>query len=154
MYLCIFSCLFTCNFFYAGGHRKKSLEEISELYKELSTKIFTQSTLRGTSNLVWSQAYYDTALWENLLKTHIGDMALIKTVRDPNAPKISAVSAIVNQSSVMAYVFRNYTFPQGMGSQYLGSHKHKLWEIARASAAAPSYFEEYKCGQYLHQDGG
>lgn len=54
----------------------------------------------------------------------------------------------------MAYVFRNYTFPHGMESQYTGCHKHKLWEIARASAAAPTYFEEYKCGEFVHQDGG
>ncbi|KAK2579331.1 hypothetical protein KPH14_008283 [Odynerus spinipes] len=137
-----------------GGHKRKSLDEISDLYKNLSTKVFTQSAIKGTSNLVWSHAYYDTALWEKLLKDTIGDKPLIKTSRDPNAPKFSAVSAVVNHARVMAYIFRNYTLPHRVESQYIGSHKHALWEAARASAAAPSYFEEFKHGENLHQDGG
>ncbi|XP_023288722.1 calcium-independent phospholipase A2-gamma isoform X2 [Orussus abietinus] len=137
-----------------GGDKRKTLDELSELYKEIGTKIFTQSPIRGTSSLVWSHAYYDTALWEELLKEQLGDKDLIKTARDSNSPKFSVISTVVNHARVMAYVFRNYTLPHGIESQYMGSYRHKLWEAVRASAAAPSYFEEYKNGEFLHQDGG
>lgn len=72
----------------AGGHKRKSLDEVLKLYKELSTRVFTQSAIKGTSSLVWSHAYYDTALWEKLLAEHLGDKILIKTTRDPMAPKV------------------------------------------------------------------
>lgn len=137
-----------------GGYKRKSLDEVSFLYKELSTKIFTQSPLWGTSNLVWSHAYYNTSLWEQLLQEQMGDKELIRTTRDSITPKLSAISTVVNHERVMAYVFRNYTLPHRVESQYMGSYRHKLWEAARASAAAPSYFEEFKLGDCLHQDGG
>lgn len=73
---------------FIGGHKRKSLYEISELYKELSTKVFTQSAIKGTSNLVWSHGYYDTALWEKLLKEHLGEKILIKTTRNSTSPKV------------------------------------------------------------------
>lgn len=81
-------CELYCLFALAGGHKRKSLDEVLALYKELSTRIFTQSAIKGTSSLVWSHAYYDTALWEKLLAEHLGDKILIKTTRDPNAPKV------------------------------------------------------------------
>lgn len=71
-----------------AGALKKDLDELSKDYKDLSTKIFTQSPLWGTSSLVWSHSYYDTALWEQMLKDVYGDSILIKTARDPKVPKV------------------------------------------------------------------
>lgn len=68
---------------------RRNLDEISEGYKELSMKVFKQSPLWGTSNLVWSHSYYDTSLWEQLLKEHLGEETLIKTARYPDCPKVT-----------------------------------------------------------------
>ncbi|KDR09436.1 calcium-independent phospholipase A2-gamma-like [Zootermopsis nevadensis] len=134
--------------------QKKTLTELSEMYKELSTKIFTQSAFWGTSNLVWSHSYYNTEMWEQLLKIYVGETPLIRTARDPLMPKLSMISAVVNLPRVTAYIFRNYSLPYKVQSPYMGGTQYKLWEAVRASAAAPSYFEEYRLGELLHQDGG
>lgn len=136
------------------GLRQKTLDEAAEIYKSISTQVFSQSALKGTSNLVWSHSYYDTALWEKLLKAQWDNRSLIETRRNLKVPNFCAVSAVVNQSRLAAYVFRNYVLPYKVQSQYIGGHNHAVWESVRASAAAPTYFEEYRIGNMLHQDGG
>lgn len=64
------------------------LEELSKIYKEMSVKIFQQSALQGTTNLVWSHSYYDTSVFENILKTNFGDLSLSKTSRLSPCPKV------------------------------------------------------------------
>lgn len=68
--------------------QKKSLEEIEQIYESIGTQVFTQHPIKGTSNLVWSHSYYDTALWEKLLKEKVGTQTLISTQRKLNTPKV------------------------------------------------------------------
>ncbi|XP_059474684.1 calcium-independent phospholipase A2-gamma-like isoform X2 [Neocloeon triangulifer] len=142
----IMACLF--------GPHKKNLDDCAQLYKEISVRIFTRNNLLGASKLLWDHSYYDTQQWEQLLQNHVGTIPLIRTARDPLCPKMAAVSTVVNQAEVMPYVFRNYELPDGVPALYTGGSRHQLWEAARASAAAPSYFGEFRTADLLHQDGG
>ncbi|XP_066149047.1 calcium-independent phospholipase A2-gamma-like [Euwallacea fornicatus] len=135
------------------GLKQHSLDEAAEIYKRLSSQVFTQSALKGTSNLVLSHSYYDTELWEKLLSEQ-WDKTLIETNRNLKCPKYCAVSAVVNHSRISAYLFRNYSLPWRVQSQYFGGYDHQVWEAVRASSAAPTYFEEFKIGNMIHQDGG
>lgn len=104
---------------FLGGHKRKSLSEISKLYKELSTKIFTQSTIKGTSNLVWSHAYYDTQLWEKLLQDHLGNRDLIKTTRDRIAPKVIKILTVfgnnlLNLSNIVLKTINYFKFYESL----------------------------------------
>lgn len=48
-------------------------------------------------------------------------------------------------------MFRNYSLPYNVQSEYMGGSANKVWEAVRASSSAPTYFEECKLGDYLHQ---
>ncbi|XP_077071184.1 calcium-independent phospholipase A2-gamma isoform X2 [Siphateles boraxobius] len=131
------------------------LEECEELYRTLSSDVFKQNVIVGTVKMSWSHAFYDSQIWEKVLKEKIGSDLLIQTARNPDCPKVAAVSTVVNHGPpVKAYVFRNYTLPVGTRSHYRGGCRHRLWEAIRASSAAPGYFQEFALGHDLHQDGG
>uniref|UniRef100_A0A1A8NPF4 Patatin-like phospholipase domain containing 8 n=1 Tax=Nothobranchius pienaari TaxID=704102 RepID=A0A1A8NPF4_9TELE len=131
------------------------LEECEDMYRKLGSDVFKQNVIVGTVKMGWSHAFYDSEIWENILKERMGEGSMIESARDPHCPKVSAVSTIVNRGSPLkAYVFRNYRLMPGVRSHYLGDCKHKMWQAIRASSAAPGYFQEFVLGKDLHQDGG
>lgn len=70
------------------GYHNRPLDEIAYRYEEISKQVFKQSSWKGTGSLVWSHAYYDTALWEEKLKEHLGHEKLITTNRNRKCPKV------------------------------------------------------------------
>ncbi|XP_056132506.1 calcium-independent phospholipase A2-gamma isoform X3 [Lampris incognitus] len=131
------------------------LEECEDMYRKLGSDVFKQNVIVGTVKMGWSHAFYDSEVWENILKERMGEGLMVESARDPNCPKVSAVSTVVNRGlPLKAYVFRNYRLMPGVRSHYPGDCKHKLWQAIRASSAAPGYFQEFVLGKDLHQDGG
>ncbi|KAG7265489.1 hypothetical protein CRUP_035629 [Coryphaenoides rupestris] len=131
------------------------LSECDEMYRRLGSDVFKQNRIVGTMKMGWKHAFYDSEIWEKILKEKIGSDLLVETSRNPNCPKVSAVSTIVNRGTPLkAYVFRNYNLLPGVRSHYLGGCQHQLWQALRASSAAPGYFQEFALGADLHQDGG
>ncbi|XP_022048458.2 calcium-independent phospholipase A2-gamma-like isoform X1 [Acanthochromis polyacanthus] len=131
------------------------LKECDVLYRKLGSDVFKQNVIVGTVKMGWSHAFYDSEAWENILKEKMGSHLLVETSRNPECPKVAAVSTIVNRgTSLKAYVFRNYNLLPGLRSHYLGGCQHQLWQAIRATSAAPGYFQEFPLGNDLHQDGG
>lgn len=131
-----------------------NLDQALDIYKEFGTKLFTQSTFWGVSNLIWSRAYYDTTMFEQLLKKFVGETSLTRTNRDARCPKMSSISTVMNKNSIVPFVFRNYELPYTRQSQYSGSCDYTMYEAVRASGAAPAMFQEFRLGGAIHQDGG
>ncbi|KAM8821068.1 calcium-independent phospholipase A2-gamma [Eudromia elegans] len=131
------------------------LDECEELYRKLGSDVFKQNVIVGTVKMGWSHAFYDSDIWEKMLKERMGSNLLIETARNSKCPKVTAVSTIVNRGTPLkAFVFRNYNHLPGVKSHYIGGCQYKLWQAIRASSAAPGYFQEYILGNDLHQDGG
>ncbi|XP_035520945.1 calcium-independent phospholipase A2-gamma-like [Morone saxatilis] len=130
------------------------LNECDDLYRKLGSDVFKQNVIVGTVKMGWSHAFYDSEAWENILREKMGSHLLVETSRNPECPKVAAVSTIVNRGALKAYVFRNYNTLPGVRSYYLGGCQHQLWQAIRATSAAPGYFQEFKLGNDLHQDGG
>ncbi|NXG53669.1 PLPL8 phospholipase, partial [Psilopogon haemacephalus] len=131
------------------------LDDCEELYRKLGSDVFKQNVIVGTVKMGWSHAFYDSDIWEKMLKEKMGSNLMIETARNSACPKVAAVSTIVNRGTPLkAFVFRNYNHFPGVKSHYIGGCQYKLWQAIRASSAAPGYFQEYVLGNDLHQDGG
>lgn len=131
------------------------LSECEVLYRKLGSDVFKQNVIVGTMKMGWNHAFYDCEVWEKVLKERMGSDLLVEISRNPDCPKVAAVSTVVNKGTPLkAYVFRSYNLPVGVRSHYRGGCQHKLWEAIRASSAAPGYFQEFTLGTDLHQDGG
>lgn len=65
------------------------------------------------------------------------------------------VSCIVNAGSRLSpFLFRSYSVGYRVRSVFPGTSRALLWHAVRASAAAPTYFDEFRLHGLLHQDGG
>ncbi|CAO1337878.1 unnamed protein product [Diamesa serratosioi] len=139
----------------------KALLEIQEKMSKISTDAIETSGILaetklglGTSRLMWNHAYYDAELWEKLLQHHMTHTRIIDTAKYNHCPKFCCVSTTVSDEALEAHVFRNYVLPINVQSVYAGSHSARLWEVVRASSAAPAFFGDFKLNGELHQDGG
>ncbi|XP_063371951.1 calcium-independent phospholipase A2-gamma-like [Cydia amplana] len=132
-----------------------TLDTANQMYMTLSKEMFGNTSLiGGTSRLVWTHSYYDTDAWEALLKRNLGDCTLTECNRN-DTPKMALVSCVVNAGSKLSpFLFRSYECPFRVRSVFPGTARAQLWHAVRASAAAPTYFNEFRLNNLLHQDGG
>ncbi|XP_049881276.1 calcium-independent phospholipase A2-gamma-like [Pectinophora gossypiella] len=132
-----------------------NLETANQMYHTLSKKMFgNTSVIGGTSRLVWTHSYYDTEAWEKLLQENLQDCTLTECNRR-NTPKMALVSCVVNTGSRLTpFLFRSYENGFRVRSVFPGTSRARVWHAVRASAAAPTYFNEFRLHGLLHQDGG
>ncbi|XP_006859346.1 PREDICTED: calcium-independent phospholipase A2-gamma isoform X2 [Chrysochloris asiatica] len=80
-----------------------SLDECEELYRKLGSDVFSQNVIVGTVKMSWSHAFYDSQIWEKILKDRMGSSLMIETARNPTCPKVAADGGLLmNNPSALA----------------------------------------------------
>ncbi|XP_071071327.1 calcium-independent phospholipase A2-gamma isoform X2 [Dasypus novemcinctus] len=76
------------------------LDECEELYRKLGSDVFSQNVIVGTVKMSWSHAFYDSQMWEKILKDKMGSSLMIETARNPTCPKDGGL--LLNNPSALA----------------------------------------------------
>ncbi|XP_039211580.1 calcium-independent phospholipase A2-gamma isoform X3 [Crotalus tigris] len=77
-----------------------SLDECEDLYRKLGTDVFKQNVIVGTVKMGWNHAFYDSEIWEKMLKERMGSDIMFETARNPKCPKDGGL--LINNPTALA----------------------------------------------------
>lgn len=118
----------------------KTIKEINLLYLSLKDKVFKDNLQTRSKN------------FEDILKKEFGENTVMANLK---RPKIMVTGVLADRHPVKLHLFRTYEEPPNSETDHRfhcpKSYKEqKVWEAARATSAAPSYFKSFE--NYI--DGG
>lgn len=90
-----------------------------DIYKELGSRVFQQSILKGAQGLLSKQSYYDNRQLEVVLFRHFGTITLESTLMVDSVPLLAFVATDVTRLKLAPHLFCNYPYPPGSSSRRL-----------------------------------
>lgn len=136
----------------AVGSCRYTLDECEAFYRKMSEDVFkTDWIWTSTPRLIMNHAYYDSLVFENVLKKAFGNADLVSLTSRSNLPKLVAIA--VNAHTVQPFLFRTYTLDRMKSFNFEGTCRAEIWQALRASSAAPGFFQEFKFGSQVLLDG-
>jgi hypothetical protein len=112
-------------------------------------------------NLATKGSMYRVKTYERELKRYFGNATMISTAENENHPKVwfnlflvvvvflknqkkvAVVSTLTSVKPAVPYLCRNYDYPPDHTSRFDGDVTWRLWEVARGTSAAPSFFDPF-----------
>ncbi|KAI3385605.1 hypothetical protein SNEBB_004244 [Seison nebaliae] len=133
-----------------------NLDECESAYTEFGKKIFVRDRMRSLNNMLWTQAYYDSNNYEQILQEMFGEKTMLQTSKCHNSPRLALSSTKILGRSAEPFLFRNYAISPSSSVEnwYDGTCNAKIWQAIRAATAAPIYFEGYSFNSNYFVDGG
>ena len=128
-------------------------KEALGLYRELGSRVFQQSILRGAQGLLSRQSYYDNHQLEIILYRHFGKTTLESTMMFDSMPLLAFVATDVTRRKLTPHLFCNYPYPPGQQGLHATSNSEDLVTALLASSAAPGYFSAVQVDGRTLQDG-
>eukprot|EP00116_Pleurobrachia_bachei_P004385 sb/3464647/ len=104
-----------------------SLRECQTLYFNLKDVVFKGSRP------------YNTEILENFMKEQFGENRMMN---ERSFPRVIVPATIADCRPCKLHVFRNYGYRSENGEP--APHQQRVWEAARSSSAAPTYFTPHK----------
>ncbi|KAL4744518.1 acyl transferase/acyl hydrolase/lysophospholipase [Aspergillus terricola var. indicus] len=132
-----------------------SIADSKSLFKELARKVFSKNLRKHFLTAWLTDEAYDSSAFDDTLKAHFGGT---RRLFDKPVSNISSRKVAVTVSSIKGgepCIFANYNGGRRMGKRLDPMNDPLVWEVARATAAAPSYFSTatfFELGTF--QDGG
>ncbi|KAK6220922.1 hypothetical protein LQW54_001842 [Pestalotiopsis sp. IQ-011] len=155
------------------GHKRWSVSECIEKFQALVKEAFT---LRQGQNfkmirhveLVVKKSKYETKPLESALRKAFEDEQLFASGNvHPKALKVAVTTT--TEAGTVPHLFSNYNVGRAArsvvqkGMSPLNYHRHrpgnpseelKIWQVARATSAAPGFFKPFACDGRSFMDGG
>lgn len=130
------------------GTQCRRVDETEAMYDDFIEKVFGK---KSNLKLVSEQALYDANELEKILYSIVGDELFIDSNRN-DCSKVFCVSTKVS-TIPQTQIWRNYNYPQGQNSRYVGSSRINTLTAIRASTAAPTFFTPVQWEGGLYCDG-
>lgn len=159
------------------GRLQMSVDECIKVYEDFMVKIFNKGKIKKGLSFVTKGEFYDEAVLEDLIKELIkkktGDSET-KLLEKEGKPSCKVYVHSSSQSSERSHFFVNLELRFCLAVRkdainnrapiFLRSYQNeeemsaipdiKIWQAARATAAAPAYFPPLTIGNYTLVDGG